>query len=179
VVFGHSLGGHIAINAVPNLQGIKGLAISGTPPLSLPPKLEASFLPNPAMGLAFKPDLSDEELHTLAENYLSENNVNLPKVKESIKEADPLVRAFIGKSIATELINDEVEILEKTKVPVAVIQGQNDRLVNNSYIKELTIPALWQDEVKVIEKASHCPFLDNPHLFNNYLSRFLKHCFLQ
>jgi hypothetical protein len=32
--------------------------------------MEECFLPNPAMGLAFKPDLTDEETHLLAESYL-------------------------------------------------------------------------------------------------------------
>jgi pimeloyl-ACP methyl ester carboxylesterase len=177
VVFGHSLGGHIAINALPDLKGINGLAICGTPPLTLPPKMEECFLPNPAMGLAFKPDLTGEETHLLAESYLSPNNPNLPKVKAAIQQADPLVRAFIGKSIATELYNDETAILKNTHVPVAILHGQNDSMVNKHYLDQLDVPGLWKKEVQEIKNASHCAFIDNSNEFNRLLADFARGCF--
>jgi len=43
---GHSLGGHICIDAVPSLTCVKGLVLTGTPPLKKPINLENAFLPN-------------------------------------------------------------------------------------------------------------------------------------
>lgn len=177
VLLGHSLGGHIAINTLPRLNGVSGLAITGTPPLTLPPKLEACFLPNPAMGLAFKPDLTEEEISLIAGMYTNEDTQNIEKVINAIREADPLVRPFIGKSIATELINDETQLLKNIDFPVAIIQGENDKLVNTEYIKQLIIPTLWKNKVHIIKDASHCTFIDNMEAFNVLLTAFLTDCF--
>jgi pimeloyl-ACP methyl ester carboxylesterase len=178
-LLGHSLGGHIAINTLPRLNGLSGLAITGTPPLTLPPKLEACFLPNPAMGLAFKPDLNKEEMSAFPGAYTNEDTQNIEKVINAIREADSLVRAFIGKSIATELINDETQLLKHTDIPVAIIQGENDKMANTGYIEQLIIPTLWKNKVHILKDAAHCPFIDNVEAFNAVLAAFLTDCFQQ
>jgi pimeloyl-ACP methyl ester carboxylesterase len=63
VLVGWSLGGHVALEAVENIPGCKGVLIYGTPPLAFPPDMAAAFLPNPAMGAAFNPQLSEAEMH--------------------------------------------------------------------------------------------------------------------
>lgn len=177
VLFGHSLGGHIAINAIPALNDIKGLAISGTPPLTMPPDMGACFLPNPAMGLAFKPDLPVEEVALLAENFVTKENVNFSLVKEAIAETDPLARVYIGRSIATEQLHDETQLVHNSSFPIAVLHGENDRMINLNYLESLKINNLWRNKIQVIKGASHCTFLENSAAFNTTLAQFLHDCF--
>jgi pimeloyl-ACP methyl ester carboxylesterase len=112
-------------------------------------------------------------------DYLSPNNPNLPKVKAAIQQADPLVRAFIGKSIATELYNDETANLKNTNVPVAILHGHNDSMVNKHYLHQLDVPGLWKKEVQEIKNASHCAFIDNSDAFSTLLADFANYCFLK
>ncbi len=177
VIFGHSLGGHIAIHLIDELHNveIKGLAIMGTPPLTLPPKMEEAFLPEPAMEFAFKPDLSDKEAGRLAKAFIKEGHKDYPLLKNSILTCDPLVRPYIGRSIATDVNNDESEILRNAEFPVAIFHGENDPLVNRDYIKKLTLP-LWQNQIQTIEDAGHSAFLENPDRFNLLLSEFMEDC---
>ncbi|MFW5656467.1 MAG: alpha/beta fold hydrolase [Bacteroidota bacterium] len=173
ILFGHSLGGHIAINLSNELAGkISGLAIMGTPPLTVPPKMEEAFLPNPALAYAFKPDLSDEELKQLSSAFINEEQNNFELLKSAIITADPLVRPFIGKSISTE-VTDEVSILQNSDFPLAVFHGRKDKLVNADYISNLGLD-LHSKEVYYIENAGHAAFLENHQEFNRALSEFVS-----
>ena len=175
VVFGHSLGGHMAIHIGSQLKNdaLKGLIIMGTPPLTVPPKIEEAFLPNPSMGLMFKPDLSEEDQNLLADNLIEHENNDYDKIQKSLSTCDPLVRAFIGKSIATELTDDESEIIRKAKFPVAVLHGESDQLVNPEYIQNLQLP-LWNGQILIIKNSTHSAFLENPDHFNKIVLDFLS-----
>lgn len=175
VIFGHSLGGHLGIHLADSLTDVKvkGLILTGTPPLTIPPKPEEAFLANPAMAYAFKPDISDDETSLLAEAFMEKNHPDHALVKMAISQCDPLVRPHIGKSMATEVTSDEAEIIRKANFPVALLHGENDRLVNKEYIGQLNLP-LWNDRITLIEKAGHTPFLENPEVFNRTILEFLR-----
>jgi len=177
VLVGHSLGGHIAIHLLPLLQeaglNVKGIVIMGTPPLTIPPKMEQAFLPNPAIGLGFKPDLTTDELQMLTSAFISLNNPFFNQVKESIQDTDPMVRPSIGKSISTEINKSEVEILQNSGVHLAVLHGANDSLINCEYIRGQGLN-LWGNQVHTIEQAGHIPFLEQPEQFNSILQKFLN-----
>ena len=173
VLFGHSLGGHIAIHALHQLTNVKGIIVLGTPPLTIPPKLDAAFLPNPSLMLAFKPDLNSIEIHQLTHAFIPENHEDFNLIETSITHCDPLVRPFIGKSINTKVNEDEAEILRNAGFPVAAFHGENDSLVNVYYIKKLGLN-LWQGKVQIIEKSGHSAFLENPKDFNDSLKNFIR-----
>lgn len=173
VLFGHSLGGHIATHVIQQLTSVKGLILSGTPPLTLPPNLQEAFLPNQAMSYAFRGDLSEEEIKALAGSYISKKNNNYEMVRNSISDCDPLLRPFIGKSIQFELTVDETEILKNAGIPVALFHGENDRLINLDYIKRLNLK-LWKGQPVIIKNSTHSPFLENPDDFNSILEDFLS-----
>jgi len=176
VLVGHSLGGHIAIHLLEKLLKngfhINGIAIMGTPPLTLPPALEKAFLPHPAMGLAFKPDLSGDEIQMLSKAFINDKIPQFEQVESAIRNTDPLARVYIGQSIATEIKESEVGILNKTDIPLAVFHGKDDALVNPDYIKEQKFD-LWNGDVQIIEQAGHLPFVEQPKVFNAQLYQFL------
>ncbi len=173
VLFGHSLGGHLAIHILNQLKSVKGVVILGTPPLTMPPKLDEAFLPNPSLMHAFKPDLNKQEVHLLTSAFIPENHDGFELVQSSISNCDPLVRLFIGKSIGAEISEDESTILKKGEVPVAILHGANETLVNAEYIKNLDLP-LWEDQIIIVEDSKHCAFLENPEKFNQIIVRFMN-----
>src|SRR6516225_10036764 len=61
VVFGWSLGGHIGIEMIPRFPGMRGLMISGAPPVSRN-QMSQGFHASPRQGVAGKQELSDEEV---------------------------------------------------------------------------------------------------------------------
>lgn len=61
IVFGHSLGGHIAIRLLSHFK-LAGLAITGTPPFDNTPDFAARFvMDDPSMGILFKPEKYTQE----------------------------------------------------------------------------------------------------------------------
>jgi pimeloyl-ACP methyl ester carboxylesterase len=66
VVVGWSLGGHIALEMAAQISGIKGLLISGTPPVSRDDMAEG-FIPTPHMRLAGKQCLDSSEIDIFGE----------------------------------------------------------------------------------------------------------------
>jgi len=177
LLVGHSLGGHLAIHLMHQLKRqnckVMGMLLMGTPPLTLPPKMEQAFLSNPAMAFAFKPDLAVEELETLAGAYINPEDKNFSSVLSCIEDTDPWVRPMVGQSIATQLIDDETELLKAAGLKICLVHGQEDMLINDTYIKNLNLP-LWNGQIQYIENASHSPFLENEGQFNRLLESYLS-----
>ena len=172
ILLGHSLGGHLAIHLADQLRNITGLAIMGTPPLTLPPRLNEAFLPHPAMGCTFQSDLNEEEINLLASSFIDPSHSGYDLAKESILTCDNRVRSCIGQSLATDLTRDEAGILKELAIPLAVFHGENDPLVNDQYIQDLNLP-LWNNRIRYIPQAGHSAFLENPGEFNSCFKEFL------
>ena len=173
VFIGHSLGGHVILNASTKLPSAKGFVIFGTPPLGFPPDMGKYFLPNPVFPLAYKPDLTTNEINDLASAFVKKD-IEIPVVIiEDIKRSHQEMRGYLGASLIPENLSDEVGIIENIGKPVAIFHGKDDRLVNGEYFKELNIPALWGNQIKIISDAGHCPQLENPKEFNLNLNEFL------
>lgn len=176
IIVGHSLGGHIAINALSKIPDTKGLVIFGTPPFKLPPEMDKAYFPVPEIGLAFKPNLSDDEAFALAKVFCN-NNETAEFLKTEILKTDPMARAYLGQSMATGELFDETKILEKYDKPVAIFHGENDTAVNPNYFNDLNIPTLWESKVQIIEKSGHSVQYENESDFNDKLLHFLDYVF--
>lgn len=173
VFIGHSLGGHMILNASTKLSSAKGFVIFGTPPLGFPPDMGKYFLPNPVIPLAYKPDLTTNEINDLASAFVKKD-IEVPDVIiKDIRRSHQEMRACLGASLIPENLSNEVEIIENIGKPVAIFHGMNEQLVNGEYFKELNIPTLWQNEIKIIPGSGHCPQLENPKEFNQKLINFL------
>lgn len=60
IVFGHSLGGHIAIRMLSTIR-LAAVGFVGTPPFDLPPDFSIRFTDDPNMALLFKPEAYTRE----------------------------------------------------------------------------------------------------------------------
>jgi pimeloyl-ACP methyl ester carboxylesterase len=171
---GHSLGGHIALDALEYLQDVRGLVTFGTTPLTVPPMLDKAFLPNPALGLIFKPELTDNEIQQMAGSFVAKGS-NIPEeIIQSIKQSDPLVRHYIGKALNSGQTMNEVEIVRNRKIPYAIFHGHEDQLINPAYFNIISKELIWKNEVQIIDKAGHTLQLENPTLFNKLLFDFIE-----
>jgi pimeloyl-ACP methyl ester carboxylesterase len=173
VLVGHSLGGHMAINALPYLPKVKGLVTFGTTPLTLPPKLDLAFLPSPALDLIFMPNLTSAEIDTITNEFVANGNEIPEVIFENLKQTDPLVRQVVGKALMSGQTTDEVAIIKSSKIPYAVFQGAGDKLINPSYFNFIGKDFIWKERIQTIENAGHCPQIENPVAFNNLLLDFM------
>ncbi|MFC6996196.1 alpha/beta fold hydrolase [Rufibacter roseus] len=176
VFFGHSLGGHVLLEALEFLPQALGIIICGTPPLSSNADVAKGFLPNPDVALAFTKDLSAEQTKTLAATFLPKDSAYFETVVSSITNTHAAFREEMAASIAAGKLENEVKVVEELDLPVMVLHGKADPLVSQDYIKSIQFKNLYKGEVQVLEKASHSPMLEQPEEFNQLLDQFVVAC---
>jgi pimeloyl-ACP methyl ester carboxylesterase len=175
VFVGWSLGGHVVLEAAPNLPEPAGLVIFGTPPIASAADMANGFLPNPAAQIGFIPDVDAAQARQYAESFLAPGSA----VQPSVFEADILAthggaRAGLGASAGEGRFADEIAIVNELSVPLAILHGSGEQLVSLDYLRGLSAPTLWRGEVQVIDGAGHAPHVEQPTRFAGLLDEFVQ-----
>lgn len=175
VLVGWSLGGHITLEAEHLLPEAAGLLIFGTPPLAFPPAMAEAFLPHPAMGAAFQAELTDAEIEGYVRAFFKPGVTELPEsFCMDARRTDGRARAGLAASIQPNGYRDEVEIVARLTKPLAVIQGEQEQLINLAYLQSVPMPTLWRKAVQVIPGSGHAPHWEQPEQFNSLLAAFIQ-----
>ncbi len=175
VFVGWSLGGHILIEAIPQLPQAAGFMIYGTPPLAFPPDMANAYLPNPAMAAAFQPSMTDAEADGFALACLKPGTTEIPvEFREDIRRTDGQARAGLAASIRPDGYLDEVIAVAQMTAPLAIVHGEQEQLVNAAYIQSLTMPTLWHGAIQVVPSAGHAANWEQPGQFNSLLESFIN-----
>ena len=175
IMVGHALGGHLLLSAWPQIQDrCKALVIFGTPPFSKPSFLEHSHYDHPAYSLTYQAKLNNEQLNQLASIFVKKGSLKPRVILESIKKSDPAMRPILGASVSEPAnLSDEAENLKHLTQPIAILLGRYDQMVKRTYFDRFEIPTLWRKKVQLIDNAGHCPQIENPTQFNQFLQQFL------
>ncbi|HEY1015567.1 MAG TPA: alpha/beta hydrolase [Herpetosiphonaceae bacterium] len=177
VLVGWSLGGHVALEAVGNLPAARGVLIFGTPPLAFPPAMEQAFLPHPAMAASFAAELSEDEMAGYVASFFAPGGgAERDGFMEDIRASDGRARAAVAASIQPDGYKDEVAVVAGLALPLAVLHGAEEQLVNGAYFDELAMPSLWRGAVQLIPGAGHAPHWEQPAAFNELLGAFMADC---
>jgi pimeloyl-ACP methyl ester carboxylesterase len=177
VIVGWSLGGHVALEALVQLPHCKGVMIFGTPPLAFPPAMEAAFLPNTAMAAGFAAAPSEAEMRAYVEAFFVPQAGEIPAFFfDDMRRADGQARVAVAQSIRPGGYMDEVEIVRRMHVPLAVVHGAHEQLVSLDYLRKLQMPTLWRRKVQVIQGAGHAPQWEQSETFNALLTELVEEC---
>ena len=173
ILVGHSLGGHAVIEAAPHIEErVIGIVIFGAPPVSSTQDFPHAFNPLPAVALAYQALLSKEECLTLAQEFVDDRNIK--RVAKIISETDGMAREKLGMSVQKGVFANELEILKSLTISIALLHGNEDRLINREYLSGLSFPNQWRNQIHLIQGAGHTPQLETPALFNEYMRQFLE-----
>jgi pimeloyl-ACP methyl ester carboxylesterase len=171
---GWSLGGHIALEAAPHLPAAAGFVIFGCPPVGTADQLAEAFLPNPAMNIGFTAEVDDEAAEAYAQSFLaSGSTLPLDDLVADILATDGAARAGLLTSIQAGRFANEVDIVAQLTQPIAVLHGQDEQLVDLTYIQGLTMPTLWRHAVQLLPGTGHAPQLEAPEKFAAVLTEFI------
>jgi pimeloyl-ACP methyl ester carboxylesterase len=177
ILVGWSLGGHVALEALAHLPHCKGVLIFGTPPLAFPPEMEAAFLPNPIMAAGFTAAPDAAAMRGYVEAFFAPRAADIPPFfYHDMERADGQARVAVAESIRPDGYTDEVEIVRRMHLPLAVVQGAQEQLVSLDYLRKLEMPTLWRGEVQVIAGAGHAPQYEQSEAFNTLLTAFVEEC---
>lgn len=180
VFLGWSLGGHVGLEAIALVNHLKGLIISGTPPIEIS---ENGFTQgfkalNPAVANCFgKGNLTRKEAELLATISGYDHTPEKEFLVEAILNTDEGAKTIYPASIANGVGKNELEIIRDCSLPIAVIGGENDSAVNYDYIKKISFKNLWRKQVFLIPEAGHAVFLEKPSQFNHLVKEYLEEVF--
>lgn len=170
-VLGWSLGGHIGIEMLSCFPGIKGLVITGTPPVRRNGMAEG-FIGSPGSGLAGRRHLSESDIDQFARAMFGEPVP--PFLREAICRADGRCRQRLFEAArAGEGIDQRVAV-ETSKVPIAVINGGDDPLIKLDYVDSIAFGNLWSGRCLRLSGVGHAPFWHAAEEFNAIVERFLS-----
>lgn len=173
VIVGHSLGGHIALEAVANGFEISGLFVFSTPPLRDARDFPAAFHLELVGDILFRANVTDAEISKVARLIMPEGVQPPLYYARSIAATDPAARGVMGAALKRDPFANEQATLESIHCPAAVLLGELERIVNAQYVQALRLSNLWRGSVQFVPRAGHNPQYDNPEAFNVLLSDFL------
>lgn len=174
VVGGHSMGGHVAVEAVPQLSNLAGLVIFGTPPFGKPLQLEACYRDTQPVVTWFNPHPSEADLERAAAAFVAPGNPVPAVLLEDFRATHPKVRSDITATLQAGLYDDELAVVRSLRVPLAILHGAAEAVVNGAYLDALGCPTVWRGRVQRLERAGHLPHLEQPDAFNTVLLDFLR-----
>jgi pimeloyl-ACP methyl ester carboxylesterase len=171
-VYGWSLGGHVALEMLPRFPGLVGMMISGAPPVGRgAEKVMAGFKPSPNAGIVGKPDLTAEEIEIFM--YATYGGAADAVLRNALRRTDGRARAIMFQALLAGEISDQRQLAENSAIPIAIVNGADDLLVNLDYIGGLAYRNLWDKHCFTLRGAAHAPFLQAEEAFNPIFSRFL------
>ena len=172
-VFGWSLGGHVALELATIFPGITGIMATGTPPVGTSvAAIFAGFQPHPDLALNGQASLDEEEagrLEALALGALADDDM-----RKALRRTDGRARARMFEHLLGGAVADQKRFVETSGIPLAIVNGANDPIVDLDYIDGLSYAKLWNRRCHVVPRAAHMPFLEQPAVFNHLFARFLK-----
>lgn len=170
IVFGWSLGGHIGIEMIPRFPGMRGLLISGAPPVSHN-QMAQGFNASPHRGVAAK-EWSEADIDAFVKGIFGESAEAF--LRDAVARADGRFRkrhfeaAREGEGVDSRLV------VESSAVPLAVVNGGADPFVNLDYFDTVAYANLWEGRCHRLSGLGHAPFWEAPGNFDPVLERFLQ-----
>ncbi|MBI9106148.1 MAG: alpha/beta hydrolase [Spirochaetales bacterium] len=171
IYIGHSLGGHILLQEGYRLPALAGIVVFGSTPFDLPPRFDLAFQKNPANEYFFSDCQDDNQFAKWAGLMLS-HGIKVPgRIMLNLQTTDPLFRKKIGEFIKAGKLNRETTMAESLPVPLAVIHGRGDQLINPKYMSNLSMKNLWRGGVQYLY-GGHCLQWESPESFNSLIVEY-------
>ena len=172
---GWSLGGHIALEMAPDVREPRGFVIFGTPPITSREAMSEAFLPNPAMKFPFQESVDSVEASAYVAAFFRPGFADIPPFfLEDVLRTDGRARSNLGASVRSGRARDEGAVVSDLHVPLAVLHGAEEQLVNGRYFASLAMPTLWRGAVQMIPGAGHTPQWETPQVFDALIEAFVK-----
>lgn len=173
---GWSLGGHVALEVAAHNVRITKVALSGTPPCGPGTENMAdAFIPSDHMNLTGKLVFTGPEAQLYAEHTIGKAVKTYPHLIDAVVRADGNCRArIIADWTQDSTAVDQAKFVRSWKGQLAIIQGEDDSFVSKTYLQDLDVRNLWQNQVQYLKGAGHAPMLDKPDMYNHCLLSFLS-----
>jgi pimeloyl-ACP methyl ester carboxylesterase len=174
VLVGHSLGGHLCVQAASEISRVRGFFLMGTPPLTTTAEPVSPFNDHPAMAFLFKDELESKELDIVVNSMHNGSDETAKVIREAFLKTDSTLRSSLGQSVISGDYKDELDELGSIGMHPALVLGGEDELINAGYVKKIAKTTGWRNKLNVIPAAGHMVQLEAPEAVNNFLAEYLS-----
>lgn len=139
--------------------------------------LEKMVKPGTHVGVVFRDDALAEEVEAYAkESSLSDAKDDIEWFKQDYATVAKPFRSLLAQSIFNNQMSDQVELLQKSNLPLLMIFGKDEKVIDPDYLDKAPLH-LWQNKIFKIMGASHLVNNDQPYAFNRLLKQFMEDVF--
>nr|CAD6437931.1 alpha/beta hydrolase [Rhizobium sp. Q54] len=170
VLLGWSLGGHVAIEVASRGINLRGLFLTGTPPVGA--DISQGFRGSLLNGVASSGPFTRQQAAKFALNVFG--SASAPEFEEVALRTDGAFRSVLFSAIRVDEKSDQRAVVGSTVVPTAVVNGADDPVVNLHYVDSVRYSNLWKGVCFRVAESGHAPFLQNAQEFNSLLRQFLQ-----
>ena len=177
ILCGHGMGAHIAIRTAAKSEKVKALMMIGATPLNSYQEIEKAYNVDEVYKLFYKGRLTEVEASILAQEFISKDDVAEIMFVDNIKNTDPNFRKYLYESFKNDKTN-EFNVLRNLKIPITLLNGDKDRMVNQIYLEKKKIESfLWRGKIQYISNSGNSPMWEKHKVFNYFLEQFIKDIF--
>ena len=171
IVFGWSLGGHIAIEMMARCSDLRGVMIVGAPPIG-PGEAALGFRNSSHGALGRKRELSESEVAAFAHDMTG--GCAEPFILDAIARTDGRAREILFNARDAGAGVDQRQVVEESAVPLAVVNGRADAFIQLDFFDRIIYANLWEGQCHRLPGHGHAAFWSGPGLFNPLLERFVR-----
>ncbi len=177
IIITNSLAGNLAAEVVTQLPQCKGLFLTGASIIGGKFTVPEIVMPSPYFPVTFTPDPNDADLEGFISTWaLQIDNRSKDEFIKIFRDTDPILRVYLGMSIANSEWSDEMGNLKQLKYPVAVVYGEEEKIIFPDYLNRSDMK-MWRNEVVKIPAAGHCCHLDQPEQLAGLINQYVQDIF--
>ncbi|MBO0127996.1 alpha/beta hydrolase [Agrobacterium sp. OT33] len=176
MLLGHSLGGHVALELLARHEAsIAGAALFGTPPIENSIEgLIAGFVPSPDMAYTGSLVITEEQVGMIARMALGEKDEGNETFLAAIRRTDGRARQYMMEDAQAGKTSDQRKVAETTAIPLLIINGADDPVVNLDYVDSLSYRNVWTGKPIRLAGTGHAVHREEAQAFNRLLAEFLE-----
>ena len=172
VLVGHSLGGHLALSSIPHLTDCLGV-VAMTIPIVKPLPFLDMYHHAAVLGEVYRENSNPAVVEHYSRLSLHPNATVLPaQLTDDFYRTDPAVHRAINHMVEAGLYADETDIIRQSPIPVAIVIGEADQIMNIAYLQTLDLP-LWRNSPHLIPQAGHFLPWEQAEVVNKVLREFV------
>ena len=163
-VIGHSMGGHVAVQAISEIPSLRELVLISSPPIAGVEGIKRFFRPTAPTASIFQRKMRPNEALELARAFSSErlDSERLAFLQNDILRTDGAFREELGKSLSGGEVVDELELLRRHgHLDLLLIGGKSDQFINDDYyLWAAEKLQLTPDQVLLLPDVGHYPHVE-------------------
>ena len=165
IVLGHSLGGHLAVQAAARGVRLGPLFLIAAPPLRSVETMARAFKPSGALQALFDGTVSPETAELVARAMVHNYSLYGAMIRDAMTSTDPAARTALAESIAREGLADELSTVRTHAFPTMHVVGELDEIIDRAH---------YQVPATTVTDAGHAVQLDAPHVVNALFTSFAE-----